>query len=443
MKQRKLLWLAMFALGACADGTKDDGDTDADTDGADTDAVADTDGADTDVADTDPEVPHVLYDCAPTVGNICPYAGSSRNGFNGDGHPKLDSWFSFPMSITFSPYGKPAIADWNNHKIRLVNDDGTLTTIMGSDFLGDGDPLGNDSKPVGALGTTVNLNHPTQQQYRPDGVLVSASWHTHKLRTWNPADNMVHVYLGSNPGFNEPAEAVAGTAFDATTALLNQPRQVHIDSHGDMYIVDMRNERIRKLDVDAWTIATVAGSGAKAVSAGGDALTSAFNFPKSGNPEPGGAMAMSDDEATIYIADTESHVIKALDLESGTITVLAGLAGTAGDVDGAAAEARFNFPVGLALDGDTLFVADANNHKVRAVDVTTGAVSTFAGTGTPTCPTNGDLAIPSMCADQYDAGDGGLAADATLYRPFGVDLDLDGNLVIADTYNNRFRIVYR
>ncbi len=444
MNFRAWSWLTLGALAACTSGTKDEGDTDSDTVVEDTDVVvADTDAPDTDVADTDIEGPHVLHVCAPTVGNICPYAGSSRNGFNGDGHDKLDSWFSFPMSITFSPYGKPAIADWNNHKIRVVNDDGTLTTIMGTNFLGDGDALGNDSKPAGALGTDVNLNHPTQQEYRPDGVLVSASWHTHKLRTWDPATSLVHVYLGSSPGFNEPANATAGSSFDAHSCLLNQPRQVHIDSQGDMYIVDMRNERIRKLDVDAWTISTVAGTGAKAVSSGGDALTSAFNFPKSGNPEPGGAIAMNADESVMYISDTESHVIKALDLESGTVTVLAGLAGTAGDVDGAAADARFNYPVGLALDGDTLFVADANNHKVRAIDVTTGEVSTFVGTGEPTCAYAGDVPTPEMCDEQYAAGDGGPASQATLFRPFGVDLDLDGNLVIADTYNNRFRIVYR
>lgn len=433
MKHRNLWWLALGALAACTNTKDDTSDTD----------VEDTDAADTDVADTDVAAPQVLHDCAPTAGNICPYAGSSRNGFNGDGHDKLDSWFSFPMSITFSPYGKPVIADWNNHKLRLVNDDGTLTTIMGSNFLGDGDPTQADSSPAGALGTTVDLNHPTQQQYFPDGTLLSASWHTHKLRTWDPETGLVHVYLGTAAGWNEPVGATAGDAFDAATCLLNQPRQIHIDSQGDIFIVDQRNERIRKLDVDAWTVSTVAGSGAKAVSADSAALANAFNFPKSGNPEPGGAMAMSADESVIYIADTESHVIKKLVLETGDVTVLAGLPGTAGDVDGDPADARFNFPVGLALDGDTLFVADTNNHKVRAIDVTTGAVSTFAGTGVATCPTEGDVALPNMCADQYAAGDGGPASAATLYRPFGVDLDLEGNLVIADTYNNRFRIVYR
>jgi DNA-binding beta-propeller fold protein YncE len=146
----------------------------------------------------------------------------------------------------------------------------------------------------------------------------------------------------------------------------------------------------------------------------------------------------------MYIADTESHVIRAVDLEGEDgVTILAGTAGMSGDVDDIGADARFNFPVGLALDGNTLFVADANNHKVRAIDVTTGAVTTFAGTGEPTCEVSGAIATPSLCEEQYLAGDGGPAEDATLYRPFGVDLDLEGNLVVADTYNHRFRIIYR
>lgn len=427
MRMAPLFWLVALGLTACTSGDETPTDeTDSDT----------TD--DTDVAGA-----HVLYDCAETPGNICPYAGASRNGFNGDGHDKLDSWFSFPMSITFSPYGKPVIADWNNHKLRMVNDDGTLTTIMGTNFLGDGDELSTDSTPAGALGTTVNLNHPTQQVYREDGVLLSASWHTHKLRTWDPATNLVHVYLGSNPGFNEPAQSVPGTDFDAHNCLMNQPREVHFDSDGNVYIVDMRNERIRKLDTSDWTIRTVVGSGGKGVSGAGDALTSTLNFPKNSNPEPGGSMALSADESTLYLSDTESHVIKSVDLESGAVTVLAGMPGTAGDVDATGDAARLNFPVGLALDGDTLFVADAGNHKVRAINVTTGAVSTFAGNGTSTCPYDAEFAIPETCADQYLAGDGGPATDATLFRPYGVDLDLSGNVVISDTYNNRLRVVYR
>jgi len=164
-------------------------------------------------------------------------------------------------------------------------------------------------------------------------------------------------------------------------------------------------------------------------------------------------MALNADETVMYIADTERHVVHALDLVAGTMTVLAGGWGEAGYADGIGADARLNFPTDLVLDGETLFVADANNHVIRAIDVTTGAVSTFAGTGEPTCTDEEAVAgaamdatlsvHPRICDAQRRAGDGGPAIEATFFRPMGVDMDLDGNLVVADTYNHRFRVIAR
>jgi hypothetical protein len=133
--------------------------------------------------------------------------------------------------------------------------------------------------------------------------------------------------------------------------------------------------------------------------------------------------------------------------------VLAGSWMDAGFADGDLAEARFDFPTDIELDRvtRTLFVADANNERIRAIDLDSGQVSTFAGTGDPTC-TEGSVVnagdggftiLPVICDEQKHAGDGGPALEATLYRPFGIDLDLDGNLVVSDTYNHRFRVVYR
>jgi sugar lactone lactonase YvrE len=399
----------------------------------------------------DEERPGVMRDCPADVGTICPWAGAGYNGFNGDDVHQLDAWFSFPMSAAHAPGKDPIIADWNNHKLRAVlpNPEDGFTTIMGTDFLGDGDPELKDSTPEGAPGTSVNLNHPTQQLWMPDGTLLSASWHTHKLRTWDPATGLVHVYLGGAPGF-------AGTEFDepADETQLNQPKAVLLDTVNPdlVYILDMRNERIRMLDRASWTVSTIAGTGAKCLAANGDelglggpALDACFGFPKNDNPEPGGAFAMTADGNTLFIADSENHIIEALDMTTGTLELVAGTPGVPGDVDGAGADAQFFYPVAFALDeaSGQLFVADANNHKVRAIDLATYEVSTFAGTGEASCDLDNGLLVPVSCDNQHDGGDGGAATDATLYRPFGVDLDNDGNLVIADTYNHRFRIVYR
>lgn len=416
------------------------------------DEAADDTGATGDDDDAPP--PSVLRDCDPTPGNICPWAGVGINGFNGDDVHRLDAWFSYPMSVTMSDLGPPIIADWNNHKLRAVldNPEDGFNTVMGTDFLGDGDPALLDQSAGGAPGETVNLNHPTQQMYFPDhcgtaggvdlaGKLLSASWHTHKLRIEDLATETVWVWAGGGAGWN-------AVEFDesADTVKFNQPRQILIDSQCDVYVLDMRNERIRKLDVDSWTVSTIAGSGAKGYAGdGGDALLASFNFPKNANPEPGGYIVLNADETIMYVADSESHVIRAIDLVAGTIELIAGTPLEAGDADGAGTSAKFDFPSSLAIDHATneLFVADSNNHKVKVIDLNTNTVSTFAGTGEASCPISGDVINPQVCDNQHDGGDGGPATEATLYRPFGVDLDLDGNLIIADSYNHRFRIVYR
>src|SRR5690606_12505923 len=125
-----------------------------------------------------------------------------------------------------------------------------------------------------------------------------------------------------------------------------------------------------KLDVATWTVDTVAGSGAKGYGGdGGDALLATFNFPKNANPEPGGFIVFNADETVLYVADSESHVVRAVDLVDGTIELVAGTPLEPGDVDGPGASAKFDFPSSLAIDHATneLFVADANNHKIRVI----------------------------------------------------------------------------
>jgi DNA-binding beta-propeller fold protein YncE len=417
-------------------------------------AACTADPDDDTVLDTDPPTT-VLADCAPETGRICPLFGTGDAGYNGEDLPALESWMSQPMSVTFSPYGDPIIADWNNHKLRRVMPDGTLHTIMGTAFLGDGDFEGRDMAD-GAQGTEVNLNHPTQQQYFSSGLLLSASWHTHKLRTWDPFTGVVHVIMGSAYGFAPLETEPAGEDQSAVGTQLNQPRWVQIDKDQNVYIVDMRNERIRKLDMENYLIKTVAGSGGYGVvgTAGWeadrgcddtDALNTCFAFPRNQNPIPGGAIQFNEDESLMYIADSEANIIRVLDMTTNLTSILAGAAGEKGDEVGPGATARFSFPSSIAIDNTThtLFVADTDNHKVKAIDLVTGEVSLIAGTGDPTCDTQTSPDQIVVCPEQHRAGDGGSALDATLFRPFGVDLDLDGNLVIADTYNHRFRVVYR
>jgi DNA-binding beta-propeller fold protein YncE len=360
--------------------------------------------------------------CDAASGNVCTWAGTGDAGYDGGGNDRLASMLYYPMGVTFSSLGNPIIADWNNHKLRLVEDDGTLTTIMGTDFVGDGPTDLSDLTEPGAPGTTVNLNHPTNQIYLPDGTLLSASWHTHKLRSWDPATGLTLVVLGSGMGF-------AGDDYeDASTTLMNQPRDIVRDGQGNLFIVDMRNELVRKLTPDD-TICTVVGNATKDFCGdGGAGRDACLNFPQSTNPLPGGALALSSDDHFLYIADTENHRLRRYDLVNDVITTIAGdgTPGYSGD-GGPAIEASLNFPRDLAmLDDDTMLVADTSNHVIRILDLTTGVIDTFAGTG-----------------EAGFSGDGGPALEASFDQPFHVEADLaTGDVYVSDTYNHRVRAIY-
>jgi WD40 repeat protein len=405
----------VWGVSACtADDGKDIVD-DTDTDGV-TETDVTTDDPHTGDTDTDTDSGEL---CDEQAGTICRWAGlAEQAGYNGEGIHRLDSMLYFPIDVEFSPYGKPIVADWNNHKARLLEDDGTFTTIIGTDFLGDGPPDMGDNVPPGAPGTTVNLNHPTDHTYFPDGRLLQSSWHTHKIRDWDPATGLVMVVLGSSPGF-------AGEDGDSgRDVLLNQPVASEIDDDGNVYLADMRNERVRLWTPDD-VIYNLIGTGEQGDSGdGGPGIEAMINLPKAENPEPGGSLAFNADKTLLYLCDTQNHRIRVYDLATGIIDSFAGT-GEAGFADGDASVAQFNFPREIEVFENWMYVADDQNHRVRRIDINTGVVDTIAGTG-----------------EISYSGDGGVATDATFNRPYGIGIDLDGNVYVSDFQNHVIRVIY-
>ncbi|MGH9663776.1 MAG: hypothetical protein ACRD9L_05075 [Bryobacteraceae bacterium] len=222
----------------------------------------------------------------------------------------------------------------------------------------------------------------------------------------------------TSPYTIEPAAGVrrqAGDAGPATSALLWSPHGVEADAAGNLYIADTNDARVRKVSAGG-TIATIAGTGA--ASFGGDsgpAPAAGLSFPTST------ALSASGD---LYVADAANHRVRKISA-SGAITTIAGT-GTAGYTGdwGPAAQAKLDFPLGLAMDrSGNLYIADTYNNVIREVTAD-GRIGTIAGHGNP-----------------GDGGDGGPAAQALLSYPRGVALDSAGNLYIADTLNHRIRKV--
>jgi sugar lactone lactonase YvrE len=201
----------------------------------------------------------------------------------------------------------------------------------------------------------------------------------------------------------------------ATEAQLSEPAGVAVDAAGNLYIADLGNNRVRRVDRSSGTISTVAGIGTAGFSGdGGLAIAAQIS-------EPAGVAV--DAAGILYIADLGNNRVRRVDRSSGTITTVAGTgtAGFSGD-GGLATEAQLDYPAGVAVDAaDNLYIADNDNDRVRRVDLSSGTITTVAGTGT----------------QGFSGGDGGLATEAQLYYPAGVAVDAADNLYIADSGNHR------
>ena len=269
----------------------------------------------------------------------------------------------------------------------------------------------------------------------------------------------------------------AGDGGAAERALLNGPFDVGFDVDGNLYFSDTFNHRIRRVDARTGIISTFAGSGESGYSGdGGPATRARLN-------EPYGIAI--DKVANVYIADRHNHCVRRVDRTSGVITTFAGngVAGFNGD-GGPASRAGMVEPNGLALDPaqGRLFIADVADHRVRVVDLATGTISTFAGTGEAqhsgdgrpataagihgaravevatdgtvyilerqgstlraVNPSTGVINTVAGTGARGYSGDGGPAHDAVLDAPKEFALDYGGDILIVDTENHAIRRIY-
>jgi len=361
--------------------------------------------------------------CKLESGHACVWLGTGAEGFNGDGHDHLKTDIYWSMDMLFASDGTPWFIDWNNHMIRKVAPDGRVTSVVGwTDpiFPGDGTGDASEKSPEGADGALVKLNHPTDLLEAPDGAVLVMAWHNHKLRRIDPETSRVTILAGAGAGF-------AGDGGPMAKALFKQPKSLVNDADGNLYVADQQNFRVRRIDPEG-TVTTFVGAGMQGSDGdGGPAGDCALSWEAGSNPEPSGGLAVADGK--LYIADTLSHRIRVVDLATNVIEPFAGTGepGYTGD-GGQALDATFNEPRDLELGPDgSLYVADTDNHVIRAIDLATGLVRTAVGTGEP----------------GRDAVDGKLATETPLKRPFGLEFDGAGNLFVMDTMNSRILEVPR
>lgn len=192
-----------------------------------------------------------------------------------------------------------------------------------------------------------------------------------------------------------------------------QPTGVVIDKQGDIIVVDRMNNRIRK--ISNGMVVTFAGRGSTGTTGGfsdGDASTAMFSLPRS---------IVMDKQGNFIVSDNVNNLIRKI-TPDGLVSTIAGIPlHAAGDQDGDITSATFDEPTGVALDAQgNIYVVDYNSSKIRKINMNTNTVTTIAGGG----------------------GIGYADGEATVskfFQPTGITVDAEGNVIVADTYNNKLR----
>ncbi len=275
----------------------------------------------------------------------------------------------------------------------------TIVLVAGGGDKGDGAPA-NDAR----------LHQPFGVDFDKSGAMFIVELeggHVHRVN----AQGIFSTIAGTGE-----AKGDAGDGGPAKSATFNGMHSLAIAPSGEIYIADTWNNRVRRIDPKSGMISAFAGTGKKAYTGDGGPAAKA---------DCGGiyCVAFAPDAKTLYLADLDNRRIRAVDMHSGTIRLVAGNGERGVPADGSVArEAPLVDPRAVAADADgNVYILERGGHALRVVD-RTGRIRTVAGTN-----------------NAGPAGDDGPALAATLRGPKHLCLDRDGNVVIADTDNHVIR----
>jgi DNA-binding beta-propeller fold protein YncE len=291
-----------------------------------------------------------------------------------------------------------------NHRIRKVTRDGRIVTVAGSGekgFAGDGGPA-----------LAAKLNEPYEVRFDRVGNICWVERLNHLIRKLDVKSGTISTLAGNG------TSGFSGDGGPATKAQLSEPHSLSFDRDGNLYIADVRNHRVRKVDMKSGIITTLIGNGKREPTPDGAKLDAA-------TPVAGPRALDFGADGTLWLALREGHAVHRLDLIRGTIHHVAGIGqkGFTGD-GGPAKSAALNGPKGIAVGPKgNVYVVDTENHVIRVIDPKSGTIALVAGNGTRGDGPEGD---PLKCA---------------LNRPHGVFVDSDGAVFIGDTETHRVRVV--
>jgi DNA-binding beta-propeller fold protein YncE len=349
-------------------------------------------------------VASLLLPAIASAATIRSVAGNGTKGSAGDNGPATSAQLADPGGIARGPDGALYICDTANHKIRKLARDGRITTFAGTGekgYAGDGGPA-----------TAAKLTDPYEVRFDRAGNVYWVERGTHTVRKVDVKTGIITTVAGTGrPGFS-------GDGGPAAQAQLSDPHSISLDRADNIYIADVRNQRVRKVDGKSGVITTVVGNGKREKAVDGAKLG-----PET--PVSGPRALDFDRDGNLWLALREGNAVYKLDLAKGTLHHVAGTGekGFTGD-GGLAKTAKFDGPKGIAVGPDgKVYVVDTENHVIRVIDPKTGIIALAAGTGAKGDGPEGD---PLKCA---------------MNRPHGVFVDADGAVYIGDTDTYRVRVV--
>ena len=371
--------------------------------------------------DSEPSTPPP--ECAS--GTICTWAGNGEPAFYGDGLDRREAMLYWPIDLAFAPDGRAYILDWQNHRVRRVNQDGVFETVIGTGDVGDGPESGRrtHARRASPAPTATSTTRPTST-FDPDGTSSLAAWHNHKVRRLDPGHRAGRGgRQRQRPGIHGRRHARARRADEPA-----QGRRRSARRPARCTSPTRKNFRIRRIDThrrDHDRRRRRDGRASRAT-AGRPRRRSSSSRSRTTTPSRAAAWRWTAQDR-LYIVDTENQRIRRIDFAADVDRDRRGERQRPGSRATAAPRPRrrSNYPRDVAIGPDgRLYIADTDNHRVRAVDLATGVITTVVGNG-----------------DARFGGDGGAPAAASLQRPWGIAFDRAGNLYIADTFNNRIRMV--
>src|SRR6478609_490240 len=308
-----------------------------------------------------------------------------------------------PYGLVRGPDGALWFCEHNGHRISRLAPDGTLSVIAGmgtKGYTGDGGP---------ARAATLNLPH--ELRFGPDGALYIADTGNNVVRRINLSTGVITTFAGTG------AKGYSGDGGPASQATFKGPHSIQFDAAGQLYVCDVGNHSIRRIDPKTSVITTIAGTGQAGPTPDGAPLAGTpFNNPRSLDVDPQG---------NPWIVTREGNQVFKLDLKTGVIRLMAGTGqpGFAGN-GGPALQATLSGPKGIALDSaGNAWLVDTESHSIRMIDAATGRLELKLGTGT-----RGD-------------GPAGKPTECALNRPHGVYVDADGSILIGDSEAHRIRVL--